>query len=90
LNPTNANERVPSVASQSYQFTNLYDRMEIDEDMALSMVKEQLNLFRINKVIKEECKDLLAWRKMHEKQFSYVEFVPYQNLKIVSSQFEVQ
>ncbi len=64
--------------------------MEIDEDMALSMVKEQLNLFRINKVIKEECKDLLAWRKMHEKQFSYVEFVPYQNLKIVSSQFEVQ
>jgi hypothetical protein len=27
---------------------------------------------------------------MHEKQFSYVEFVPYQNLKIVSSQFEVQ
>jgi hypothetical protein len=64
--------------------------METDEDMVLSMVKKQLNLFRINKVIKEECKDPLAWWRMHEKPFSFVEFVPYQNLKIVNSQFEVQ
>lgn len=76
MNQTNANERVPSVASQIYQFTNLYDHMETNEDMALSMVKEQLNLFKITKVIKEECKDPLAWWRMHEKQFSFVEFVP--------------
>ncbi len=27
---------------------------------------------------------------MHEKQFSFVEFVPYQILRIVNSQFEIQ
>lgn len=64
--------------------------METNEDMALSMVKEQLNVFKINKVIKMECKDSLAWWRMHEKQFSPVEFVPYKILKIVSFQFEVQ
>jgi hypothetical protein len=68
LNPTNTNQRVPIVASQSSQFTNLYDHMETDEDMALSVVKEQSNPFRINKVIKEECKDPLAWWRMHEKK----------------------
>jgi hypothetical protein len=35
LNPTNVSERVPNFALESYQFTSLYDLMEIDEDMAL-------------------------------------------------------
>jgi hypothetical protein len=56
LNPTNVSERVPNFASKSSQFTSLYDVMEIDEDMALSMVKEQLTPFKIKKVIEEECK----------------------------------
>jgi len=49
--------------------------MEIDEEMVLSMVKEQLNHYRIKKVSDEECKNLLAWWKVHESYFSYVGFV---------------
>jgi hypothetical protein len=40
LNPTNVNERVPNFASESSQSTSFYDLMEIDEDMALLVVKE--------------------------------------------------
>jgi hypothetical protein len=58
--------------------------------MALSMVKEQLNHFRIKKVTKEECKDPLAWWKTHEIQFSYVGFVTQQILGIVGSQIEAK
>jgi hypothetical protein len=54
---------------------SLYDLMETDEEMVLSMVKEQLNHYRIKKVSDEECKNLLAWWKVHESQFSYVAFV---------------
>jgi hypothetical protein len=35
--------------------------MDIDEDMALSMVKEQSTHFLIKKVTDDECKDPLAW-----------------------------
>jgi hypothetical protein len=34
--------------------------MEIDEDMALSVVKEQFTHFKVKKGIEEECKDPLA------------------------------
>ncbi len=64
--------------------------MDTDEDMALSVVKEQLTHFRIKKVTKEECKDPLAWWKAHEVQFSYVEFVAWQILGIVASQIEAK
>jgi hypothetical protein len=40
--------------------------MDMDEDMALLVVKKQLTHFKIKKVTKEECKDLLAWWKAHE------------------------
>jgi len=30
--------------------TSLFDLMEIDKDMVLSMVKEQLNLYKVRKV----------------------------------------
>jgi hypothetical protein len=52
-----------------------YDLMEINEDMAFSIVKEQLTHFRIHKVIETECKDPLAWCKAHEQKNSYVGFV---------------
>ncbi len=73
LNPTNASEKnAGGSASQSSQCSSLYDVMDMDEDMALSVVKEQLIHFMITKVTKEECKDPLAWWKAHEVQFSYV------------------
>jgi hypothetical protein len=37
--------------------TSLYDLIKIDEKMALSMVKKQLNHFKIKKITMEECKD---------------------------------
>jgi hypothetical protein len=42
--------------------------MEINEDMALSIVKEQLTHFRIQKVIEKECQDPLAWCKAMNKK----------------------
>jgi hypothetical protein len=57
LNSTNVNEKVSNFASESSQSTSLYVFMEIDEDVILSMVKEQLTNFKIKKVIGEECKD---------------------------------
>jgi len=45
LNPINANEKGPcNFTSHSSQSTSLYDVMKNDDDMALSMVKEQLTL----------------------------------------------
>jgi hypothetical protein len=90
LDPTNVSERVPNFASKSFQFTSLYDVMEIDEDMALSMVKEQLTPFKIKKVIEKECKDPLAWWRAHEVHYSYVGFVAQHILGIVGSQIEVE
>jgi hypothetical protein len=90
LNPTNVSEKVPNFALESSQSKSLYDLMEIDEDMALSVVKEQSTHFRIKKVIEEECKDPLAWWRAHEVHYSYVGFVAQQILGIVGSQIEVQ
>jgi len=70
--------------------SSLYVVMDTDDDMALSIVKEQLNHFRIKKVIEKECKDLLAWWKTHEVQLFYVEFVAPQILGIVGSQIEAE
>jgi hypothetical protein len=42
-----------------------YDLIKIDEEMALSVVKKQLNHFRIKKIMKE-CKDPLAWWRTHD------------------------
>jgi hypothetical protein len=49
--------------------------MESANDMAISMVKEQLTHFRTKKVNEEECKNLMAWWKTHEVHFSYVGFL---------------
>jgi hypothetical protein len=50
--------------------------MDMDEDMALSIVKEQPTHFRVKKFIDDECKDLFsAWWKAEEGHCSYVEFV---------------
>jgi hypothetical protein len=43
--------------------------------MALSIIKEQLNHYMIRKVSDDEGKNLLAWWKLHEGQFSNVVFV---------------
>ncbi len=60
FNSTNPNERMLNFTSQSSQSTSLYNLMEIDGDMALSLVKEQLIHFRIKKVIEEHCKDSIT------------------------------
>jgi hypothetical protein len=90
LNPTNVSEKVPNFALESFQSISLYDLMEIDEDMPLSVVKEQLTHFKIKKIIEEECKDPLAWWRAHEVHYSYVGFVARQILDIVGSQIEVE
>jgi len=54
---------------------SLYDLMETNEEVVLSMVKEQLSHYKIRKVSDEDCKSLLAWWKAHESQFSYVSFL---------------
>jgi len=45
----------------NFRVRSLYDLMEIDEKMVLSMVKKQLNHYKIGKVTDEECKSMLAW-----------------------------
>jgi len=62
--------------------------MDKDEDMVLSIIKEQLTHFKVKKVTDEECKDPLAWWWAEEGHFSYVEFVARQILGIVGSQIE--
>jgi hypothetical protein len=52
----------------------LYD-FKANEEMALSMVKEQLNHFKIKKVIDEESKDPLTWWIIHDVCFSYLGFM---------------
>ncbi len=88
LNPINLSERVLNFALKSSQSTSFYDLIEIDEDMALSMVKEQFTHFKIKKGIEEECKDPLAWWRAHEVHYSYVGVVARQILSIVGSQIE--
>ncbi len=64
--------------------------MEIDEDMALLVVKEQFTHFKIKKGIEAECKDPLAWWRAHEVHYSCVGFVARQILDIVGSQIEAE
>jgi hypothetical protein len=64
--------------------------MDMDEDMALSVVKKQLTHFRVKKVTNDECKDLLAWWRIKEGHFSYVKFVVHQILGIVGSHIEAK
>jgi hypothetical protein len=54
LNLANVSEKTASFALKFFQSSSLYDVMEIDEDVALSMVKKQIFCFKIKKVIEEE------------------------------------
>jgi hypothetical protein len=54
---------------------SLYNLMETSKEMVLLVVKKHLKHYRIRKVNDEECKNSLAWWKVHESQFSYVVFV---------------
>jgi hypothetical protein len=57
LNPIHANERgLSNFTSHNSQITSLYDVMENDNDMTLSVMKEQFNHFRIRKSIKKNTK----------------------------------
>jgi hypothetical protein len=49
--------------------------MKSVDDLALSMVTEQLTHLRTKKVDEEEFKNLMAWWKTHEVHFSDVGFV---------------
>jgi hypothetical protein len=62
--------------------------METSEEMALLIVKEQLNCFWVKKMIEEECKNPLAWWKVHE--VPYVGFAAQQILGIVGSHIETK
>ncbi len=64
--------------------------MDTNEDMALSVVKEQITHFRVKKVTDDEYKDLLAWWRALESYLSYVEFVVHKILGIVGSQIEAK
>jgi hypothetical protein len=64
--------------------------MDLDEDMTLSIIKEQLTHFRAKKVTDDECKDPLAWWRAKEGHFSYVKFVAHQILGIMGSQIEAE
>jgi len=51
LNLINANERgIGNFTSHNSQITSLYDVMENDNDMTLSMMKEQFNHFKTKEV----------------------------------------
>jgi len=90
LNLANVSEKTLSFALKFFQSSSLYDAMEIDEDVALSMVKNQLFCFKIKKVIEEEWEGPLTWLRAHEVHYSYVGFVAQQILEIVGSQIEVE
>ncbi len=90
LNPSDTCERTfGSFTSQNSQTTSLYDCMDTDEDMFLSIVKEQLTHLKV-KVTDDECKDLLAWWRAQERHLSYVGFVVCQILGIVWLQIEAE
>ncbi len=90
LNLANVSEKTASFALKFFQSSSLYDVMEIDEDVALSMVKKQIFCFKIKKVIEEEWEGPLTWLRAHEVHYSYVGFVAQQILEIVGSQIEVE
>lgn len=64
--------------------------MEIDDKMALAVLKEQFNHFRVKKITKEEGKNPLTWWRAHEVQFWYVGFVAQKILGIVVAQIEAK
>ncbi len=71
LNLSAISEFVVASTTTNFQVINsrarsLYDLMETDDEMVLSLVKEQLNHYIIRKVSDKECKSLLAWWKVHE------------------------
>jgi len=66
LNPCDASVGAYNCASHNTKSTSLYDFIESNEEMATSVVKEQLNHFWIKKVTNGECKDPLAWCRLHE------------------------
>jgi hypothetical protein len=68
-NSSDVSVGAPNFASQSIEPTSLYDLIEINEKMTSSVVKEQLNHFKIKKAIEEQCKDPLAWWRTHKVQF---------------------
>jgi hypothetical protein len=47
MEPTKISEKIPSFTSQTIESTNMYDIMKTNEDMALSIVEEQLTHFKI-------------------------------------------
>jgi hypothetical protein len=57
--------------------------METNEEMDLSIVKKQINHFLVKKLIEEECKNPLAWWKLHKVQFPNIGFVAQQILGII-------
>lgn len=62
MNPSDANDQAPNFLPQRSNTTNIYDMLqEIKKEITLSMVEEQLNHFKIKKMIEEECKDSLTW-----------------------------
>jgi hypothetical protein len=67
LNPNDEGITTPSCStSKNTKNTSLYDFMETNEEMDLSIVKQQINQFLVEKVIEKEHKKPLAWWKMHE------------------------
>ncbi len=56
FNPNDASVKAPSFTSQKIKTTNLYDLMEIDDEMTPLVMKEQLNHFKVKKVTKKEGK----------------------------------
>jgi hypothetical protein len=54
------------IASHNIKSTNLYDFIENNEEVATSIMKEQLNHCWIKKVTNGECKYPLAWCRLHE------------------------
>jgi hypothetical protein len=74
LNPFARSETVVASIITNFEMNNstvrsLYDLMETDEEMALLMVKEQLNHYRIRMVSDEECKNLLHGGKLMNHKF---------------------
>jgi len=67
LNPNDASVGTPSCfTSQNIESTSLYDLIETNKEMASSVVKEQLNYFQVKKLREDECKNPLAWWRVHE------------------------
>jgi hypothetical protein len=49
MEPTKISEKVPSSTSQTIESTNMYDLMKTNEDMALSIIKTHIALWKLCK-----------------------------------------